>query len=456
LVDEWAVVKTDRPQTPFEASGAPAEAEQAWIAVIHKMDETYADLVAQQVALEEKNAALEEAQGFIAGVMGSMTDVLIACDLEGRIEQVNLAAERMLDRPARELVARRLADLLDEASPTTFEDVRRTAEHRGRIVDRELVFATPDGPFPISVNSSIRFDTRGRAVGIVLVGRPIGELRRAYRELATAHERLKETQQQLVQSEKMASLGRLVAGVAHELNNPISFVYGNAHAMRRYAAGLVAYLEALHAGADRATLDRKRSELKIDRSLADIEGTLDGIFEGAERVRDIVADLRRFSSDRKEVREPFDLAAVLRAAVAWVVAAQAPDLDIHFALPDDFFAVGHPGHVHQVAMNLVQNAVDAMEGAPRRRLEVVGRREGAAVVATIRDSGPGIPDDVLPRIFDPFFTTKPVGKGTGLGLSISYRIVQEHGGTLSGRTHPEGGAELALVLPAADARQERR
>ena len=442
-------MKTHRPEKPFEAVGAPADAEQAWIAVIHKMDETYADLVAQQVALEEKNAALEEAQGFIAGVMGSMTDVLIACDLEGRIEQVNLAAERMLDRPGRALVAQRLADLLDESSPTTFDDVRRAAEQRGRIVDREFAFATTDGPLPVSVNGSIRFDTRGRAVGIVLVGRPIGELRRAYRELASAHERLKETQQQLVQSEKMASLGRLVAGVAHELNNPISFVYGNAHAMRRYATGLVAYLEAMHAGADRATLDRKRSELRIDRSLADIEGTLDGIFEGAERVRDIVADLRRFSSDRKDAREPFDLGAVLKAAVAWVAAAQAPDLDIRFALPADFLAVGHPGHVHQVAMNLVQNAVDAMEGMPARRLEVGGRREGETVVATIRDTGPGIPADVLPRIFDPFFTTKPVGKGTGLGLSISYRIVQENGGTLEAQNAAGGGAELVLTLPAA-------
>jgi two-component system sensor histidine kinase HupT/HoxJ len=445
------VVKTGRPEKLFDVVGAPAEAEQAWIAVIHKMDETYADLVAQQVALEEKNAALEEAQSFIAGVMGSMTDVLIACDLEGRIEQVNLAAERMLGRPGRALIAQRLADLLDETSPTTFDDVRRVAEQRGRIADRELAFASPDGPFPVSVNGSIRFDTRGRAVGMVLVGRPIGELRRAYRELASAHERLKETQQQLVQSEKMASLGRLVAGVAHELNNPISFVYGNAHAMRRYAAGLVAYLEALHAGADRATLDRKRAELRIDRSLADIEGTLDGIFEGAERVRDIVADLRRFSSDRKDAREPFDLAAVLKAAVAWVAAAQAPDLDIRFALADDFFAVGHPGHIHQVAMNLVQNAVDAMEGMPARRLEVGGRREGDTVVAVIRDTGPGIPDDVLPRIFDPFFTTKPVGKGTGLGLSISYRIVQENGGTLAARNAADGGAELVLTLPAAAA-----
>jgi two-component system sensor histidine kinase HupT/HoxJ len=99
----------------------------------------------------------------------------------------------------------------------------------------------------------------------------------------------------------------------------------------------------------------------------------------------------------------------------------------------------------------VQNAVDAMEGMPARRLEVGGRREGDTVVAVIRDTGPGIPDDVLPRIFDPFFTTKPVGKGTGLGLSISYRIVQENGGTLAARNAADGGAELVLTLPAAAA-----
>ncbi|WP_296583304.1 ATP-binding protein [Xanthobacter sp.] len=429
------------------------DADEAWIAVIRKMDETYAELVRQQVELEAKNTALEEAQGFIAGLLGSMTDVLVACDLSGRVEQVNLAAERAFGLRADALLGRPLSDLLAPSSETTAADVLATVARRQRIADREFTLATPDGPLAIAVNGALRFDPRGRAVGIVLVGRPIGELRAAYGALAKAHEHLKRTQQQLVHAEKMASLGRLVAGVAHELNNPISFVYGNAHAMKRYAERLIAYLDQVHAGADAAALAKARGELRIDRALSDIPATLSGMLEGAERVRDIVADLRRFSSDRREAREVFDLAGVVRSAVDWVAKSQMPDLPITVAVPEGLEAVGHPGHIHQVMMNLVQNAVDAMEGRADRRLEITGARfetpDGLQVAVRVRDTGPGIPDALMDRIFDPFFTTKPVGKGTGLGLSICYRIAEEHEGRLEAANHPEGGAILSLVLPAA-------
>lgn len=430
---------------------AAVDADQAWIAVIQKMDETYAELVSQQVELETKNAALEEAQGFIAGLVGAMTDMLVACDLSGRVEQVNRAAERELGLRADALVGRPLADLIDPSSPTSADAVLATMANRQRIVDREFVLVTPDGPLEVAVNGALRFDPRGRAVGIVLVGRPIGELRAAYRDLETAHERLKRTQQQLVHSEKMASLGRLVAGVAHELNNPISFVYGNAHALKRYADRLVAYLDTIHGGTDAGETARLRTELRIDRAVQDLSPTLAGMLEGAERVRDIVADLRRFSSDRREARDLFDMAGVVRAAVDWVAKSQMPALKLRVDLPDPFEAYGHAGHIHQVVMNLVQNAVDAMEGREAPRLEITGAFTSATppyVVLRVRDTGPGIPAEVLGRVFDPFFTTKPVGKGTGLGLSICDRIVSEHDGHLEATNHPDGGAVLTLTLPS--------
>lgn len=439
------------PASGFGGDGAVpgAEAEQAWISVIQKMDETYAELLAQQVELEAKNEALEEAHAFIAGVMASMTDVLIACDLAGRIEQVNVAAERLFGRPASVLQVQRLADLIAPESPASFSDVLATVARRERIADRDFTFLTPEGPLPVSVNGAIRFDPRGRAVGITLMGRPVGELRKAYSDLAAAHERLKETQQQLVQAEKMASLGRLVAGVAHELNNPISFVYGNAHTMKRYAERLATYLDALHGAPSPAAVSGLRGELKIDRTLAELGPTLAGMLEGAERVRDIVADLRRFSSDRRQGDEAVDMAGLVRSALDWVAKAQQPDVAIFTDLPEGLDVTGHPGQLHQVMMNLVQNALDALEGAPVRRLEIIGRREGERVVVRVRDSGPGIAPDILSRVFDPFFTTKPVGKGTGLGLSICYRIVQEHEGTLTAANAPEGGAVMTLSLPAA-------
>lgn len=423
------------------------EGEGVWIDVIRKMDETYADLVAQQVELERKNAELEEAQAFIAGVMAAMTDVLLVCDMAGRLVEVNGAAERALGRAGAALAGLPLADIVDAASRPALDGLLAAARRHERVSDLDLVMHGGEGDFPVSINSSIRYTPRGRPVGLVLVGRPLGELRRAYRDLASAHERLKETQQQLVHSEKMASLGRLVAGVAHELNNPISFVYGNAHALRRQMERLTAYIAALDAGKPAAPA---REAQRIDKTLADLPATIDGLAEGAERVRDIVAELRRFAATDKAPPDVFDLGDVLQAAIDWVARAQMPELDVHFDLPRPFRAFGLSAHTHQVVMNLVQNAIDAMADVPPpRRLRIAGRLEGGQAVVEIHDSGPGIAADVLSRIFDPFFTTKPVGKGTGLGLSISDRIVSDQGGSLSAANHPAGGAVFTLRLPAA-------
>ena len=150
--------------------------------------------------------------------------------------------------------------------------------------------------------------------------------------------------------------------------------------------------------------------------------------------------------------ELFDMTALLRSAVAWVAKAQMQDVEIVFDLPERLEVAGHPGHLHQVVMNLVQNAIDAMHDAPRKTLELHGHRDPDRVTVTIRDSGPGIPDAIRDRVFDPFFTTKPVGKGTGLGLSISYQIVHDHGGALEAANHPAGGALFTLTLPAPDER----
>jgi two-component system sensor histidine kinase HupT/HoxJ len=132
-----------------------------------------------------------------------------------------------------------------------------------------------------------------------------------------------------------------------------------------------------------------------------------------------------------------------------VAKAQSPAVETTFQLVGPLDVIGHPGQLHQMMMNLIQNAVDAMEGAGNRRLLIAGERRGDRVVISVQDSGPGISAEIASRIFDPFFTTKPVGKGTGLGLSISYRIVQEHDGLLEAGNHPGGGAVMRVTLPAA-------
>ncbi|MCB1791745.1 MAG: PAS domain-containing protein [Gammaproteobacteria bacterium] len=422
--------------------------ESAWIEVIQRMDSIYADIVRYQVELEQKNANLEEAHQFIQSVISSISDVLIVADTRGVIQQVNGALEHLIGRAAQDIVGRPLATLFMPDYVAMAEDF---AEHirNGAITDCEIELATINGDgAPIAINCTPRVDHDGRLSGLVITGRPLGELRRAYQDLRETHEQLRTAQAQLVQSEKMASLGQLVAGVAHELNNPISFVFGNMHALKRYEQRLAAYLGAIHDTVDADERERLRRELKIDRLLQDIGPLIEGSLEGAERVGEIVDDLRRFSTPNQQQPQPFDLVRVVNTAADWVIKARRERPDVHLALPDEILLTGYEGYVHQILVNLIQNAADAVEHGDRRQIDVAATLVDGRVSVRVHDHGPGIADDQLLRVFDPFYTTKPVGKGTGLGLYISYNLATEQcQGRLSVRNHADGGAEFTLTLP---------
>jgi two-component system sensor histidine kinase HupT/HoxJ len=425
--------------------------ESIWIDVIRKMDEVYADLIQYEAALERKNAALEESQQFIFSVLTSMSDVLIVCDRHGVIQEVNQALTTLTGRTQEALRGTPLPELFADASSreqaARFIDQVQTG---GPIQDSELQVAAAGGAaVPVALNCTPRFNPLGKLVGLVVAGRPVGELRKAYQALREAHEELKRAQQQLVHSEKMASLGQLVAGVAHELNNPISFVLGNVHALQKYAQRIQRYLDAIHAGEDPARLAALRRELRIDHVVRDLQPLIEGTIEGAERTRTIVDGLKRFSAVDREEHVPFDLVGVIERSVHWVVKATGSRVEVAWDIPQRIPVLGSPGQMQQVLVNLVQNAVDAVAQSPRPRLEVTARREQDQVQVTLHDNGPGIPPEHLSQIFNPFFTTKPVGRGTGLGLSISYGIVERHGGRLSAANHPEGGAAFTLRLPLA-------
>lgn len=421
--------------------------EHAWIEVIEKMDEVYADLVHYQVELEQKNSALEDAQQFINSVMASMTDVLIVCDIHGRIQQVNRALEVLTGKQEQDLLKHPLMELFGEESLAMLEHFPDKLG-QDAIVDCEVSLIASDGQSaPLAMNCSSRYDHAGRLVGMVLIGRPVGELRRAYIDLNAAHEKLKQTQQQLVHSEKMASLGRLVAGVAHELNNPISFVFGNMHALKRYGERVTRYLSEVDRTIDSESLKQLGQELHINRILGDMSSLIDGTLEGAERVSDIVQDLRRYSGGQKEPGSSFDLIAVIQTATQWVLNARRVKPKIIYQLPSDMHVTGRKGEVHQILVNLVQNAFDVMEEESDSTLRISADKAGDDVLIKVHDSGPGIPQQDIARLFDPFYTTKAVGKGTGLGLYISYGLASEMGGGISAENHPRGGAVFTLLLP---------
>lgn len=432
---------------PPELPGHPDET--AWLEVIRKMDEVYSQLVADEVALEQKNEELERTQQFLFSLLTSMSDVLVACNEAGEIEETNAALRELVGKPEAELRGQSVYALIaDDAGKAALRRVANDVKlRRGHEIIELNFIGTKGQAVPVDVNCTLRVDGVGRHVGWVIVGRPMGEVKRAYRDLSDAHEALKKTQQQLLHSEKMASLGRLVAGVAHELNNPISFVLGNVHALKRYSERLTAYIDALHQRGDGDA--ELRASLRIDPILADMPSLIEGTVEGAQRTAAIVNGLKRFSAMDREEREQVDLNQVVERAIKWMQRGALNSMNVHWTPSESVVVWGSSGQLLQVLMNLIQNACDAasMSGkTPDLWLAVF--REGAQAKVTVRDNGPGIAEQHLSKIFEPFFTTKPVGKGTGLGLSISYGIVERHGGGLEVANLAQGGCEFTVSLPA--------
>ncbi|MCB1438578.1 MAG: PAS domain S-box protein [Nitratireductor sp.] len=432
------------PETPLPGGG-----EDAWIEVIRKMDEVYADLVRSQDALEQQNVRLEEAHLFINSVLQSMTDVLIVCDPERRIQQVNRALETLTGSREADLVGRQIESLFEEKSRGPFNALSHTGRPAAcTLSDCEMALVSSDGSHALlSMNCAERRDHRGKLAGFVMIGRPVGELRRAYEKLDEAHKQLTATQQQLVVSEKMAALGRLVAGVAHELNNPISFVFGNMHVLKRYASALTRFFSSPLVAAREDEFAELKRELKIDRVIRDMPELIEGSLEGAERVSDIVKDLLRFSSTQEEQPEVFDVIKLVRTAADWVIKGERHKPQLVIEAPERLDIEGRKGHLHQIVVNLVQNAADVLAGQADGRITISVERSGTLAILTVSDNGTGIPEDKIDKIFEPFFTTKPIGQGTGLGLYVSYSMAQKNGGDLSAANRPDGGAAFTLRIP---------
>ena len=427
--------------------------ESAWIDVVRSMDEVYNELLQYEVVLEQKNSELEESQQFIFSILTAMSDLLVVCDRNGIIEEVNQSLLTFTGKTEAELKGANLASLFaDENAGAVAKRViaSLTTEPAN---DVELQFRTREGnATPVALNFTPRLSATQKLLGVVITGRPLGELRRAYHKLREAHDQLKRTQQQLLQSEKMASLGKLVAGVAHELNNPISFVLGNMHAMQRYTPRFKRYLDAIHDGATREELEKLRAELRIDHILDDLAPLLSGAVEGAERTRDIVDGLKRFSAADRDENIEFNLAETIERTVHWVTRAAPTKFRVVIDVPKEMPFFGSPGQIQQVITNLVQNASDATENLAEPMLTITAKITVDGICILFHDNGPGISEQAMGKIFDPFYTTKPVGKGTGLGLSISYGIIERHGGQLSVSNAAEGGAEFKLCLPRSHRR----
>ena len=271
--------------------------------------------------------------------------------------------------------------------------------------------------------------------------------------LRQAFDELKQTQDQLVNSEKMASIGQLTAGVAHEINNPVGYLNSNLTTLSQYVGDLLrmvaAYETAMPAVADaaiREQIEQLKQETDLVFLLEDIPKLVSESREGTQRVRKIVQDLKDFAhAGNNEEWQWIDLRNSLERTLNIVhneLKYKAEVVQAYDDLPEIRCL---PGQLNQVFMNLLVNAGHAIKEHGKVRLSA--RPMGEQVWMEISDTGCGMPPDVLAHIFEPFFTTKPVGKGTGLGLSISYGIVKKHGGTIEVESEPGHGTTFRIKLP---------
>lgn len=278
------------------------------------------------------------------------------------------------------------------------------------------------------------------------------------KELTASNEKLQETQLQLVQSERLASIGQLAAGVAHEINNPVGFINNNMEILGQYVADystiieMVDKLKSTESAESTKTIIEEiatfEKKVNLDYIKGDINNLLRHTQKGIERIRKIVMDLRTFSRADTDISDAVKIEEVIDSILSIVDNELKYKAELKKTYGDTPLIKGSPQLLGQVFINLMVNAVQAME--KKGKIEIKTYGEGEFVCVEVSDDGKGIDEKNLKKIFDPFFTTKPIGQGTGLGLSVSYEIIKKHQGDIKVRSKIGEGTTFVVMLPKGE------
>lgn len=446
--------------------------------------------VEAEMKLKEKTAQLEESEKafrkqnqILQSILDSLAEGVMVADENGNFLFFNPAAEEILGQTFETVNPQNWSQkfncyLPDAVTPYPWEKLPLTLAIQGVPVDGAEVYIQQPNQSEklcISVNARPLKDESENVKGGVAVFRDItdkkksvqalekseAQLRAQTMQLKKTLQDLQETQAKLIHSEKMSSLGQLVAGIAHEINNPINFIYGNLVHAGDYVKDLVMLMSLYqqYYPNPMPEIQEKIEEFELDFLLEDLPKILRSMLEGSERIRQIVVNLRNFSRlDEAEIK-PVDIRTGLESALLilqhrLVSTPQRSEIKIikdYGNLPK---IQCHAGSLNQVFMNILSNAIDAIEIAankkPLNRPEIKLRSalEKNRVMISIADNGIGMSEEIQTHLFDPFFTTKPVGSGRGLGLWVSYQIVVEkHGGSLQFISKPGEGTEFIIEIP---------
>jgi PAS domain S-box-containing protein len=418
-------------------------------------------------------AKLEEEEDRTRDLLEGSENCIYTLDLDGKITYVNPAFMRLLEVSKREVLInqtflpdcfwfdqkdkRHLLDELKDEHIEIQELTLKTAKQR-------RIYVTLYSTFAKNIHGEIR-GSQGILFDITARKEAEESAAIAYKKLEKSNRELRETQSQLVQNEKLASIGQLAAGVAHEINTPVGFVTSNFQTLESYIkkihelldmyeefTGMIEKLGEKKLSNKIDLINQFYDDKKIGFILEDIQGLFDESREGLERITNVVKNLRDFSRiDQPGSRDKFDINYGIKTTLIVAKNEIKYNADVKTEFSKLPLILCNSGQINQVFLNILINAAQAIKSQKRDMRGTITIRTYVTddeVVCEITDDGPGIPLDKLSKIFDPFFTTKPVGKGTGLGLSVSYDIiVNKHNGKLLVESVVGEGAKFIIKLP---------
>jgi PAS domain S-box-containing protein len=457
--------------------GSPVFGEDGSICCLDGVIFDISDRYYAEEKLRQKTSELE-------AVFRALPDLYFRLDARGVILDYLSGTSSDICLPSEHFMGKRMTEILPLIAASKFELAIFEVLEKRASINIEYSLSKPEGEetyearlFPFNSDQIIIISRN-----ITLRKQAESQLTDKNRQLEQTLKQLGRTQAQLIQAEKMSGLGQLVAGIAHEINNPVSFIYGNIVYARDYARNLLKLcsLYQEHYPEPSSDIAELADEIELEFIKEDFPHLLNSIEIGADRIRQIVLSLRNFSRLEESDIKPVDIHQGIDSALLILQHrlkenGRSRNIEIikeYGQLPP---VQCYVGQLNQVFMNILSNAIDALVDVRNRKLELATASEmerqdfpvlpvscdilpwirirtevveDNRIAIAISDNGAGMPESVKSRIFDPFFTTKPVGKGTGLGLSISYQIVVErHGGTLRCISTPGHGTEFAIEIP---------
>lgn len=427
--------------------------------------------ISYSVERKKSEEALRESRGKLNAILESVSDPMFMVDRDLNVIWSNEAAKQMFEEEITGKKCHQIYYGMDRPCDPA-DCIARRAFQDGKPHSHDVHFHDAEGMrryFHCTANVALR-DKEDNPVSVIEIAnditeRKIAEAFNEYTRAEAADLELQQMQSQLVQSEKLASIGQLAAGVAHEMNTPVGFVACNFETLESYMQKVLILLDLYDLLAQKveasdkdqrlATLEKikqHKQRMRFDFILKDLEGLFEDSKEGLERVTRIIQNLRDFS----RVDQAGDLARYsINEGISATLTVARNEIKYRADVETDFGEVSeifcNPGQINQVFLNILVNAAQAIESQEREGTGHIAVRTWEAdgyVVCEIEDDGPGIPTDTLRKVFDPFYTTKPAGKGTGLGLSVSYDIiVNKHKGQLLVESKEGQGTKFTIKLP---------